>query len=170
MPATKTLLLAVLPLPALAHADIYRWVERETGAVKFSNTPPPWHGDPEQERRNPPVEVIRYRGPVEKPKPKPESKPAPEPQAAATEAHAIATLEARWLELVRFFAALPPTTDPERSSPGIRQQLDAYHALSEELERLDPGGTARRRAQEAAMIDSVRRGVSPELSPRPPAE
>lgn len=168
MPAIKTLLLAMLLLPAFAQADIYRWVDRETGAVKFSNTPPPWYGDPQQERRNPPVEVIRYRDPVEKPKLKP--KAAPEPQAAPAEARTIATLEARWLELVRFFAALPPTTDPERSSPGMRQQLDAYHALSEELDRLDPGGTARRRSQEAAVIDSVRRGVSPELSPRPPAE
>ena len=166
MQAEKTLLLAILLLPALAQADIYRWVERETGAVKFSNTPPPWYGDPEKERRNPPVEVIRYREPVEKPKPK----PVPEPRAAPTEAQAIATLEARWLELVRYFAGLPPTIDPERASPAIRQQLDAYHALSEELDRLDPGGTARRRLQEAAVIDSVRRGAAPESSVRPPAQ
>ena len=115
MQAIRKLLVAILLLPALAQAQIYRWVDRETGAVKFSNTPPPWYGDPEQERRNPPVEVIRYRGPVEKPK------PAPEPQGAAPEARAIATLEARWLELVRFFAALPPTIDPERASPSIRR-------------------------------------------------
>jgi Domain of unknown function (DUF4124) len=164
MQAIRKLLLAIVLLPAFAQADIYRWVDRETGAVKFSNTPPPWYGDPEKERRNPPVEVIRYRGPVEKPK------PAPEPEGAAAEARAVATLEARWLELARFLASLPPTTDLERVSPNIRQQLDAYHALSAELDRLDPGGTARRRAEEAAVIDSVRRGLASELAPRPPTE
>ncbi|HSA91329.1 MAG TPA: DUF4124 domain-containing protein [Burkholderiales bacterium] len=159
MTAIRSLFLAILVLPGLAQADMYRWVDRETGAVKFSNTPPPWYGDPEKERRNPPVEVIRYRGPVEKPK------PAPEPQGAAAEARTIATLEARWLELVRFFASLPPTTDFESAGPNIKRQLDAYRALAAELDRLDPGGTARRRSQEAAVIEAVRRDLAPQPSP-----
>ena len=164
MQATRNLLLAIVLLPALAHADIYRWVDPETGAVKFSNTPPPWYGDPEKERRNPKVEVIRYRGAEQKPK------PAPEPQKPATEVRTIASLEARWLELARFFASLPPSTDFERAGSNIRQQLEAYNALTAELERLDPGGMPRRRAQEAAVIESTRRELAPQPSPGRPTE
>jgi hypothetical protein len=164
MVAIRSLLFAVLMLPGLAQADMYRWVDRETGAVKFSNTPPPWYGDPEKERRNPPVEVIRYVGPAQKPK------PAPQAEEAAREARTVATLEARWLELVRFFASLPPGTDFERAGPNIKQQLDAYQALGAELDRLDPGGTARRRSQEAALIESVRRGLAPQPASRPATE
>lgn len=159
----RFLLLAALLLALPVHADLFRWVERETGQVKFSNTPPPWYGDPEKERHNPRVEVIRYRGAAKQPK------PAPEPENAAREARTVATLEARWLELARFFASLPPSTDFERAGPNIRQQIEAYQALSAELDRLDPGGTARRRSQEAAVIDSVRRGLA-QPSFRPPAE
>lgn len=159
MAAIRTLFLAILVLPGLAQADMYRWVDRETGAVKFSNTPPPWYGDREKERRNPPVEVIRYGSPAQKPK------PAPAPEEAAREARTVATLEARWLELVRFFASLPPTTDFERAGPNIKRQLDAYQALAAELDRLDPGGTARRRSQEAAVIEAVRRDLAPPPSP-----
>jgi hypothetical protein len=160
MQATRNLLFAVLLLPGLAQADMYRWIDRETGQVKFSNTPPPWFGDPVKERQNPPVEVIRYRGPVEKPK------PAPQAEKAASEARTVAALEARWLELVRFFATLPRSSDLERTSPHIKQQLDTYQALAEELDRLDPGGTARRRSQEAAVIEAARRELQPEPLPR----
>jgi hypothetical protein len=153
------LVAALLALPA--QADMYRWIDPETGSVKFSNTPPPWFGDPEKERRNPAVEVIEYRGKAEKPK------AAPEPGDAAREARTVAALEARWLELARFFASLPPTTDFQRAGPNIRSQIETYQALAAELDRLDPAGTARRRAQEAAVIESVRRGLAPRAAPRP---
>jgi hypothetical protein len=64
---------------SFAHADLYRWVDRETGNVKFSNSPPPWFGDAEKQRTSPPVEVIRFGGPAA-------AKPAPakpEPPAIA---------------------------------------------------------------------------------------
>ena len=160
----RFLLLAAALLALPVEADMYRWIDRETGSVKFSNTPPPWFGDPEKERQNPRVEVIKYRGPAEKPK------PAPAPQGAGAEGRTVATLEARWLELARFFASLPPGADLQRTDPNIRQQAQAYQALSAELDRLDPGGTARRRSQEAAVIESVRRGVEPAPSQRPPTE
>jgi len=41
-----------------AFADLYRWVDPETGSVKFSSYPPPWFGDPARERGAPKVEVI----------------------------------------------------------------------------------------------------------------
>jgi len=74
-----------------AAADLYRWVDPETGSIKFSSYPPPWHGDPAQERRAPKVEVIpeRSRAPSSGPRPeeearlegKPAAKPAARPEA-----------------------------------------------------------------------------------------
>ena len=133
------LLAALFPLPA--HADLYRWVDPQSGSVKFSSTPPPWYGDPEKERGAPAVEVVPYRarGAAAKPVPAPEKKPAP---------GALAGLEARWADLLRFFASLPPGTD----FSGLQQQLQEYAAAGAELNRLDPAGAQRRRAQEAAAM------------------
>ncbi|MNC91850.1 hypothetical protein D3C83_81790 [compost metagenome] len=76
-----------------AAADLYRWVDPESGSIKFSSYPPPWFGDPARERRAPKVEVIpeRGRGPSSGPKPdeearleaKPAAKPAAKPEPAA---------------------------------------------------------------------------------------
>jgi len=128
-----------------AHADLYRWVDRESGSVKYSNTPPAWFGDQERERSAPAVEVLRYRGPGVPAKPP----AAPETLAAAS---LVAALETRWAGLVQFFATLPPSTDFSRAGAGIQQQVAAYQALSAELDRLDPAGTPRRRAQEASAF------------------
>jgi hypothetical protein len=76
----RFLLLAAALVALPVQADMYRWVDRETGSVKLSNTPPPWFGDPEKEPQNPRVEVIKYRGPAEKPKPAPAS-PGAAPEA-----------------------------------------------------------------------------------------
>jgi hypothetical protein len=52
--------LAVLLLAGAdpAIADLYRWVDPETGSVKFSSYPPPWYGQGQPARRAPKVEVI----------------------------------------------------------------------------------------------------------------
>ena len=41
-----------------AAADLYRWVDPQTGTVKFSSYPPPWFGDAQRAGRAPKVEVI----------------------------------------------------------------------------------------------------------------
>ncbi len=148
----KLLLALLLSAPIAAHADLYRWIDRETGSVKFSNTPPPWYGDAQKQRGAPAVEVVPYRGPGSAPAPK----PTPEAEGAAAAARAIAVMEARWLELVRFFASLPPSTDFSRAGPNIKPQLDAYQDLTEKLERLDPAGAQRRRAQVGNAFGNLR--------------
>jgi hypothetical protein len=81
----RFLLLAAAFLALPVDADMYRWIDRETGSVKFSNTPPPWFGDPEKERQSPRVEVLKYREPAQK------SKPAPAPQGVGAEARTVPT-------------------------------------------------------------------------------
>jgi hypothetical protein len=65
--------------PALA--DLYRWVDPETGSVKFSSYPPPWYGDENQEKRSPKVEHIPPRGPGGSEKPEAAPEPAAKPPA-----------------------------------------------------------------------------------------
>lgn len=155
------LLITLTAFPA--QADLYRWIDRETGSVKFSNVPPPWFGDPEKERGAPAVEVIPYRGTGAP------AKPVAAPEKPSPAASMIATLEARWAGIMQFFATLPPTTDFNRAGAGIQQQLEAYQALSAELDRLDPAGAQRRRAQEAGVFETMRRGIEAQLSTKPPA-
>ena len=162
----RGVLLVVLLGALPADADLYRWVDRETGSVKFSNAPPPWFGDPERERSAPAVEVIQYRQP---------GAPAPAPAAdkPAAMASVIQALEARWAELNKFFAALPPDADAERAGAGVQQQIQSYDALRAELDRLDPQGVARRRAQEPGVLETLRRGLAArggfEMKVKPPA-
>jgi hypothetical protein len=155
-------LLLALALAALpAHAELYRWVDRESGSVKFSSYPPPWFGDPEKERSAPAVEVIRYKDAA--------SAETASPQKSSPAASMLSALESRWASLMQFFAALPSTTDFERAGSGIQQHIEAYQALSAELDRIDPAGRQRRRAQEAGIFETMRRGLEAQLSPAPPA-
>ncbi|OFZ87230.1 MAG: hypothetical protein A2W21_01775 [Betaproteobacteria bacterium RBG_16_66_20] len=78
-----------------AAADLYRWVDPETGSVKFSSYPPPWYGDEAAQRGAPKVEVIppvrtppsaaesgsaAPAKPPEAPDKAPKAKPAPAPR------------------------------------------------------------------------------------------
>ena len=139
--------LAALPV----HADLYRWVDPQTGSVKFSSYPPPWFGDQALELNAPATEVIVYQASGA-------AKPAPpvKPSAAAS---VLSALETRLAGLTQFFSALPSNQDFSRAGSGIQQQLEAYQAVSAELDRLDPAGAARRRAQEVGVIETLRRGL-----------
>ena len=139
----KIFFLLLLFASFAARAELYRWVDRESGSVKYSNTPPPWYGDPDKERGAPAVEVLRYRAP---------GKP-PAADAASPASRQTAALEARRAELLKFFSSLPPTTD--LTNPAIRQQVQAYLVVSAELDRLDPAGASRRRAQQPPIFEAL---------------
>ena len=139
----KIFFLLLLFASFAARAELYRWVDRESGSVKYSNTPPPWYGDPDKERGAPAVEVLRYRAP---------GKP-PAADAASPASRQTAALEARRAELLKFFSSLPPTTD--LTNPAIRQQVQAYLVVSTELDRLDPAGAPRRRAQQPPIFEAL---------------
>jgi len=89
----STIASAVLLLVWADHAaaDLYRWVDPETGSIKFSSYPPPWYGDEAKQRRAPKVEVIApmrtapavaadFEPPARsREAPRPDQKPAPAP-------------------------------------------------------------------------------------------
>jgi len=135
-----------------AYADLYRWVDPQTGSVKYSSYPPPWFGQPALELNAPATEVVVYRPPGA-------PKPAPAPAKPGAAASVLAALETRLAGLAQFFSALPSNTDFSRAGSGIQQQIEAYQAVAAELDRLDPAGAARRRQQEAGFIETLRRGL-----------
>lgn len=131
------LLLTALP----ARADLYRWIDPETGAIKYSSYPPPWAGDAERERRSPPVEVLRY---------------TPRGAARTPESDkAIAPLENRRRRLLQELLALPARQD--RGPDEIQRQVQGYQLLADELDRLDPRGAAARKAEDYEVMEKLRR-------------
>ena len=130
-------LLAALP----ARADLYRWIDPETGAIKYSSYPPPWMGDAERERRLPQVEVLRY---------------TPRGAAVTPEGDkAVAPLESRRRRLLQELLALPERKD--RSPDEVQRQLKAYQLLGAELDRLDPRGAPARKAEDYEVMEKLRR-------------
>ncbi|HEX9395441.1 MAG TPA: hypothetical protein VF943_01760 [Burkholderiales bacterium] len=145
----KALLLLVALAAALpARADLYRWIDPETGSVKLSNLPPPWFGDAEREARSPKVDVIS--GP---------SQGAPAPAERPAAARTPAALEANWRVLLRELDSLPQRPEVERSALAIQQKLRAYEALRAELDRADPAGATRRRPEETPVLERLIKGL-----------
>jgi len=127
--------LLLVALPLSAHADLYRWIDPATGSVKYSSLPP---SDPRIE-----PEVVRYNAP-----PPPPPKPAP---VIVVPQSNMAELETRWRGLAAQVASIPPQ-ELRSGSERVREQLQALQAVRTELDRLDPGGAARRNTEMAAMM------------------
>lgn len=120
----------LLALAAPAHADLYRWVDPDTGSVKFSTLPP----------ANPGLgaELVPYR--------------APKPPAPSS---SLAALEARWRALVLQLASRSPQ-DTGRDRGALREELETYEAVRAELDRRDPAGAPRRAAETGALVERLR--------------
>ena len=143
MRALVILLFVTLP----AHADLYRWVDPQTGSVKLSSMPPTEPGINAQ--------LVPFRNRAAAP-----LQPAPS---------ALSALEARWSELLGQLAGAKPQ-DFSRSAAGFREHLEAYEAVRAELDRLDPAGAARRRDESASLLDRLRQGFAAQFSPAPPGQ
>jgi hypothetical protein len=139
----RVFLAATLLVPQLAAADLYRWVDPQSGSVKFSSAPPPWY----ETERGPKVERIPYQGPVAKP-------PGAEKPAAGG---GIALLEARWRESLRSLAGTLAKDDPSAPSDAAKQQIAAFQTVNSELDRLDPGGRDRRRAEQLNLLQKTQK-------------
>ena len=152
----RALALSLLGLFALpAHADLYRWIDPDSGSVKLSSMPP---SDPRVS-----AELVPFRGAAA---PAPATPAAPKPKPAAGP---VAALETRWSELLTQLTGAAPQ-DFNRASDGLRQQMEAYEAVRVELDRLDPAGAARRRNESSSILDRLRQGFGAQFSTVPPGQ
>jgi hypothetical protein len=148
--------LALLLFSALpAHADLYRWIDPESGSVKLSSLPPSAPGIN--------AELVPFRNPAAR-TPQAAAATAPKPAAGP-----IAALEARWSELLTQLTSVAPQ-DFSRSRDGVRQHLEAYEAVRVELDRIDPAGAARRRNESSSLLERLRQGFSAQFSTVPPGQ
>lgn len=111
-------------MPGIAAADLYRWVDPQSGSVKFSSTPPPWY----ESGSGPAVERVPYGAPA----PRAPGKDTPSP---------LSDLQARWGEALRLVSVQP-----------TREALERFDALNAELDRADPRGRERRREEASAVL------------------
>ena len=139
----RVLLAATLLVPQFAAADLYRWVDPQSGSVKFSSAPPPWY----ETERGPKVERIPYQGPPAR------SAGADKPVTGGS----FAALEARWRESLRSLAATLAKGDPGAPTEAAKQQLEAFQTISAELDRLDPGGRDRRRSEQLGLLQKAQK-------------
>jgi hypothetical protein len=126
----KYFLVLLLSGTSVAYADLYRWVDRESGSVKFSSVPPP--------AAQPGVDVVPYRGPAAPP-------PKPVPSSASA-------LELRWHELLAGISAIPVTPG---GSPELQRRVQDFVAVTGELDKLDPAGAPRRRAEAENVLQRL---------------
>jgi hypothetical protein len=145
-----------------AAADLYRWIDPETGSVKFSSYPPPWYGGDAKQRRGPKVEVIpagrEMQAKPDEPAKEPEAakgRPATAPGETRRNAEG---LEARRKTLTAALAAIQRPEDFARAAAALRQQIEDYQALAAELDRQDPKGAEARR-EEVRLLERIYEGL-----------
>ena len=182
MPAVKIACCLLLAASWPAHADLYRWVDAETGSVKFSNFPP---SEAAAGKKPLQVEVIPYGTPRAAASPQQAAAlpvaavpvaSAPAAAVAAAQPQAaqdlLGSLQERWRTLRNAFAVVPPKADFDRAGGAIQSQVEAYRTVAAELDRLDPAGAARRRQEEGGMFENFIKGIGAHLSsgaPQAPA-
>ena len=130
-----------------AAADLYRWVDPETGSVKFSSYPPPWYGDEAKQRRAPKVEHIPARGPGASAR----VEPAPDaPRDAAPSLDALERQRRATMEQINASSGRP--------GADTQKQLDSLAVVIEQLDKLNPEGAPARRAETEAMLQKLIKG------------
>ena len=160
-----------------AAADLYRWVDPETGSVKFSSYPPPWYGDAQQERRAPKVQLIPAGQPASAAEPAAPENPAAARPAAEAEgrpaAPAASALDDRRkalrTQLSDGIAALLAAAPGEGARPfaDLSQKASEYRTVESSLQATDPAGEGARRAgwnELAAGLEGRRRALLQQIS------
>ena len=112
---------------ASASGQLYRWVDPETGSVKFSSYPPPWFNDPAKQPRSPKVEVVApaRNAAAFEPRPHADGEPAAPPAGDAPRNDRQALLK-----LLAQRAAVLIASPPEAMGK-------AYAELAEPLQQLE---------------------------------
>ena len=88
--------------------------------------------------------------------------------ASKPAANPIEVLQARLTELMTQLTGASPQ-DFARAGEGLRQHIEAYDAVRAELDKLDPAGAARRRAESMSFLDKLKQGISTQFGATPPA-
>ena len=149
----RFLILSALLWSASAAADLYRWVDPETGSVKYSSYPPPWYGD-EAQRRAPKVEHIpASRGAV--PPPMMDSGGAQDGGAVPPGRNNLTALEQERKAMLQQIAA---GIGRGTSGQAMQKQLEAFAALSDRLDKLNPEGAAARRTEAEDLLQKLIKG------------
>lgn len=147
----RFLLLAFLFLGGIAHADLYRWMDPETGSVKYSSYPPPWYGDEAKQRRAPKVERIPAGS-------DPAARPGSAGGGAQDPARDFDVLEAQRKAMLQQMPSVAARGGSVRGVPALQQQLQVFGAVSEQLDKLNPEGAAARRAEAEAVLQKLIKG------------
>jgi hypothetical protein len=160
-----------------AGADLYRWVDPETGSVKFSSYPPPWFGNAAREPRAPKVEHIPAGTPapaIEGQLPDGQEPPKPLPEAGGKpQAPASSSMEDRrkaLLKQISAHAAELSAAKPEESAriyADLAERVREYNSAELFLIKVDAGGEAARRAERnelVAGIEGLRRRMLEQLA------
>ena len=152
---------------ASSFADLYRWIDPETGSVKFSSYPPPWYGDAQTEKRAPKVEHIPERKPAD-------STPVPGPAAAnglpaPSQGDSLPSLEAQRKRLLQELGSPPAQKELQSGGTALRKQLEGLAAVNAALDRLDPAGADKRRAEAQPVLEKLVDSLRAPARPAPPA-
>ena len=157
--------LAVMIWAGAAAADLYRWVDPESGSVKFSSYPPPWYGDKAKQRRAPRVVLIPAgRGsPAQPAEPEATADPVKAgDETARSASRGLEALEAQRKQLLEGLKRLPSDFDFARAGTGFRQQIEALQSVSVEMDRLDRKGAEGRLAEVRFLVERIAAGSRPQ--------
>jgi len=163
-----------------AAADLYRWVDPESGSVKFSSYPPPWFGDAAKQGRAPKVEVIApmKMAPAFEPGANADREPA-ESANKGSVGFADGSRNGRRDALLKQLAqrvAAVASAAPEavgKAQAGLLEALQQLEQLDRQFKAANPKEEAARleeKLQLAAPLETQRMAVMQQLSTlRPPS-
>jgi hypothetical protein len=126
-------------------ADLYRWVDPESGSVKFSSYPPPWYNESSPDRRAPKVERIAEK-----------ARPTPFAPSSAGESE-LAALEGQRRAVMQMIEATLDEPGNATTESEVRRQLGIYRDVSAQLDRVDPTGSAARNNQMLRLAERLGR-------------
>lgn len=155
----RTILLGILAgalvgLAPSAFGELYRWRDPYSGSIKYSTYPPPWYGDEAREARSPKVEVLTGAREAAA------AKSAPADAMAEKVAEVIQFMEKRREQLLARMTVARALPGFSPTDPAFQQDLQAYRAVTRELDKFDSKGAAARRSADATAFESL--GIVPQ--------
>lgn len=132
-----------------ALGELYRWRDPQTGSIKYSTYPPPWFGDAAREARSPKVEVLSGE------RDSAAAKSTPVDAMAEKVAEVIQFMEKRREQLLARMTVARASSGFKPSDAAFQQDLQAYRAVSRELDKFDLKGATARRAADARVFENL---------------